>query len=192
MDPQPTSNESELRSLLLRGLGGDSRAYHHFLLNLSVLLRKYVRKQLERFRRPVDDAEDVVQEALMAIHARRHTYEPDLPVTAWAYAITRYKLIDCLRATERFAEAIPLNESEAAVSPIDEMETVISIRKGIALLPEKLRIPIQLGKLEGLSAKEIADRTGTAEVTVRTNVHRGLKALARWCGVERRSQDENR
>lgn len=191
MNPRPNSDEQELRSLLLRGLGGDSQAYQGFLLKLSVLLRKYVRKQLERFHRPPNDAEDVVQEALMALHARRHTYEPDLPVTAWAYAITRYKLIDCLRATDRHAEAIPLNEADTAVSTVDQLEAAISIRKCVAALPETLRIPIQLGKIEGFSAKEIADRTGSEEVTVRVNVHRGLKALARLCGVERRLRDEN-
>lgn len=184
-------HEQKLRCCLLKGLSGDSRAYEEFLLELSALLRRYIRRSLERVNRPANDAEDIVQETLIAIHSRRHTYEPDLPVTAWAYAIARYKLIDWLRTTERDARALPFSELDTAVDTVGQVEAVISVRKCISALPEVLRLPIQLVKIDGFSPKEIAGRIGLQETTVRVNVHRGLKALAQLCGVERRPRDEN-
>ena len=47
--------------------------------------------------RSATEAEDLTQEALMAIHTRRHTYDPSLPLMPWVHAIARYKLIDHLR-----------------------------------------------------------------------------------------------
>lgn len=115
MNSRRDATENDLRSLLLQGLNGSSPAYREFLLKLSQLLRAYVRRQFDRLQKSANDAEDVVQEALLAIHNRRHTYEPDLPVTAWAYAITRYKLIDHLRANNHELQAIPLEEVDSVI-----------------------------------------------------------------------------
>ncbi len=191
MNSRRDATENDLRSLLLQGLNGSSPAYREFLLKLSQLLRAYVRRQFDRLQKSANDAEDVVQEALLAIHNRRHTYEPDLPVTAWAYAITRYKLIDHLRANNHELQAIPLEEVDSVIDTRDQVEAKIAVQSVMAELPDTLRLPIKLVKLEGYSAKEAARRTGTSEATVRVNVHRGLKALARLCGVKQGSPDEN-
>jgi len=176
--------ERELRSLFLSGLDGDSNAYRKFLRTLSVVLRVYVQRQLARTQRPGSDAEDIVQEALIAIHTRRHTYERDLPVTAWAYAIARYKLIDMLRASSNERQIAALEDMDFVVDDRDQVEAAILVRKGVAALPATLRLPIEMIKLHGFSAKDVADKTGTSETTVRVNVHRGLKALARMCRGE--------
>ena len=51
------------------------------------------------------DAEDLVQETLIAMHSRRATYEPSQPLTAWVYGIARYKLIDEYRRTTNASKA---------------------------------------------------------------------------------------
>ena len=86
--------EHRLHQLLVRGLNGDAASYHQFLKALSAHLRAYFRKRL--FQR-LDEAEDLVQETLLAVHNRRHTYRSNQPLTAWVHAIARYKLIDLLR-----------------------------------------------------------------------------------------------
>lgn len=184
--------ERELQALLLRGLAGDAAAYRTFLAQLSELLRGYIHRQLEKSGKPAHHAEDIVQEALIAIHARRHTYERGLPVTAWVRAIARYKLIDCLRASGHDVRTIPLDDAEIAVDDTARIEAGITVRQGVAALPETLRMSIQSVKLDGDSPRDLARRTGTEEVTVRVNIHRGLKALARLCGVPERIRDANR
>ena len=87
--------ESVLRALFLQGLDGDAVAYRRFLGALSAHLRAYLGKHL--FGWP-DEVEDLVQECLLAMHNQRHTYQPQMPVTAWVHAIARYKLVDWLRS----------------------------------------------------------------------------------------------
>lgn len=91
-------NEERLRSLLVNGLAGDVVAYRAFLSDLAGDLRVYLRPRL---RSLPEEVEDLVQEVLLAIHNKRHTYRTDAPLTAWVRAIARYKLIDLLRRRSR-------------------------------------------------------------------------------------------
>src|ERR1700688_551212 len=90
--------EERLRSLLIRGLVGDASAYHLFLGELTAHLRSFLRRRMSRLP---EEAEDLLQELLLAIHNQRHTYDAKLPLTAWVHAIARYKLIDLLRRRSR-------------------------------------------------------------------------------------------
>lgn len=169
--------------LVQRSFDGNQAAYRELLRSLSELLRAYLRRQLYRLGRAECDAEDAVQEALLAIHARWHTYDRDMPVTAWAYAIARYKLIDFLRRATNGSRDLPLDDIEETASTDDAaIDTAISIKTLIAALPDKLRQPIELVRLNGLSVKEAAAVTGLSESAVKINVHRGVKAIARAFG----------
>src|SRR5450756_2355467 len=94
-----TTNEIELRALMTASLGGDAVAHRNLLNRLSCHLRAYYQGRFARIGRSATEAEDLVQEALMAIHTRRHTYDPAELLTPWVHAIARYKLIDYLRRT---------------------------------------------------------------------------------------------
>jgi RNA polymerase sigma-70 factor (ECF subfamily) len=70
------ANEVELRALMKASLGGDAVAYRALLSQLSAILRAYYKGKLARIGRSATEAEDLMQDALMAIHNRRHTYDP--------------------------------------------------------------------------------------------------------------------
>ena len=170
--------ETELRSLLLRGQGGDSAAYHAFLQRLSGHLRAFLRRRL--FGWP-DEVEDLVQECLLAMHNQRHTYQSDQPLTAWVHAIARYKLIDLLRAKSvREALHDPLDDELEvfAASATEASDARRDVEGLLATLPERQRLPIVHVKLQGLSVAETAQLTGMSESAVKVGIHRGLKALA--------------
>ncbi|PZO48341.1 MAG: RNA polymerase subunit sigma, partial [Alphaproteobacteria bacterium] len=80
--------------MLLQGLAGDDAAHRAFLTEAAGLLRAFFRNRL---RGAPEDAEDLVQETLVALHTRRDSYDSNYPLTAWMYAIARYRLIDFLR-----------------------------------------------------------------------------------------------
>ncbi|MCZ8093656.1 MAG: sigma-70 family RNA polymerase sigma factor [Acidovorax sp.] len=170
--------EEQLRDLLLLGLAADGAAYQRFLKQLSAHLRAFLRRRLAQ--RP-DEVEDLVQETLLAIHNQRHTYRPEMPVTAWAHAIARYKLIDWLRA-HRVKEALndPLDDASELFASSDSEAALAKRDLGQLLqtLPDRQRLPIVHVKLEGLSVVETAQLTGMSESAVKVGVHRGLKALA--------------
>jgi RNA polymerase sigma-70 factor (ECF subfamily) len=118
-------DEAELAGLLRAAIAGDEKAYAVFLARAAALVRGFVRR---RMTPGGIDPEDVVQETLLAIHLKRHTWRDDAPVLPWVYAIARYKLIDAFRRRGRrievdvddFADTIAQPEagpSASATSP---------------------------------------------------------------------------
>jgi hypothetical protein len=112
--------ETQLRPVFIAALAGDAAAYRLFLDTISTRLRGYLRQMLARAgRTEASEAEDVLQETLLALHLSRHTYDPASPVTAWAHAIARYKLVDHLRRSGRHAGNLPIDDEahQLAVRP---------------------------------------------------------------------------
>src|SRR6266849_630652 len=107
-----SSNEPQLRALMLAGLDGDEASHKSLLTKLSAYLRAYFKGQLARIGRGPSDAEDLVPETLIALHTRRHTYDRSQLLTPWVYAIARYRLVDYLRRTKAAAKDVPIAEAE--------------------------------------------------------------------------------
>ena len=179
----PGDVEAELCTLFLRGLDGEHAAYQAFLQKLSAHLRAFLRRRL--FGWP-DDVEDLVQECLLAMHNKRHTYQSDQPLTAWVHAIARYKMIDLLRSKSgREALHDPLDDDLAvfAESSTDASDARRDLTGLLETLPDRQRLPIEHVKLKGLSVTEAAALLGMSESAVKVGIHRGLKALGKRVGT---------
>lgn len=168
-----------LSEAMAASLAGDELAYQNLLLVLAKRLRAYFRRRLPM---RLSDHEDLVQETLIAVHTKRHTYDPQQPLAPWVFAIASYKLIDWHRRHGR---------REALHEPVEDWQDVLAdehaaadptaaldIRSLLAALPAKQREPIRLVKLEGLSVVEASAQTGLSVSAVKVGIHRGLKALA--------------
>ena len=174
------AKEASLRTLMIAGLNGDTAAYRALLSGLSGHLRAYYRGKLVRAGRGTEEAEDLVQEALIAVHTRRHTYDPTQLLTPWVYAIARYKLIDHLRQSQSTLTNVPIEDASEIIAADGEpaTESSLDLNKLLAMLPDKVRLAIRYVKIEGLSVVEAAARCGISESAIKTNVHRGLKELS--------------
>jgi RNA polymerase sigma factor (sigma-70 family) len=164
--------EGDWGALMAAAQGGDAGAYHRLLSELNVWLRHYYARRL-----PSSMTDDAVQDALIAIHEKRHTYDRQRPFVPWLAAIARYKWIDRLRvlksrATEELDHDIPVPDHEEAVTSATSLERLLA-----ELRPAQARV-IRLVKLEGLSIEEAAVRTGQSASLVKVNIHRGLGRLA--------------
>ncbi len=172
------AKEERLKDLFARGLAGNNAAYQTFLGELSSHLRAFLRKRLIRLP---DEVEDLVQEALLAVHNQRHTYDPSQPLSAWVQAIARYKLVDLFRRRAIYEQRNDtLDDGMDLFSSADAeaAEARRDLNKLLADLPDHFRLPIMHTKLEGLSVREAADVSGMSESAIKVGVHRGLKALA--------------
>jgi RNA polymerase sigma-70 factor, ECF subfamily len=180
MDELSHFHERELRALMTASLDGDAGAYHELLQRLTPHLRAYYRHRFARIGHGLTEAEDLLQEALIAIHTHRHTYDQTQPFTPWVYAIGRYKFLDYLRRTKHSLKDMPMESAEELIANSDmtAVDSGLDVQRLLAGIPSKAREAIQYVKLEGLSVSEAAARNGMSESAVKVAVHRGLKALA--------------
>jgi RNA polymerase sigma-70 factor (ECF subfamily) len=175
-----TTHETELKALMLASLDGDAASYRALLDRLSRRLRAYFKGKLAGIGRGASEAEDLVQEAVLAIHIKRHTYDPAEPLTPWVHAIARYKLIDFLRRNHASLADVPIEEADAIMAHDDNVsaESTYDVRRLMERLPKNMRCSIEAVKLDGQSVAEAAERCGLSESGVKVNIHRGLKALS--------------
>jgi RNA polymerase sigma-70 factor (ECF subfamily) len=177
-DAHPGDLETVLRPLWLRAQAGDEAAYRQALGLLAGRLRAYLRRRLARWP---DEVEDLVQETLLALHLQRGTWVAALPVSAWAVAIARHKLVDLWRRQGRrddLHDAIDDVDEQLLVSEPDDGGARRDLEGLLRELPAAQQQAIVLTKLEGLSVAEAASRTGASESAIKVQVHRGLKRLA--------------
>jgi RNA polymerase sigma-70 factor (ECF subfamily) len=145
---------------------------------LATRLRGYLKRRLSGLP---DEVEDLVQETLLALHLQRGTYDPTLPVSAWALAIARHKLVDLWRRRGRRDQPARRHRRRGrAVAGGRTRRRRRAARPGRAVrrLAAGAAQAIVLTKLEGLSVAEAAARTGASESAIKVQVHRGLKRLA--------------
>jgi RNA polymerase sigma-70 factor (ECF subfamily) len=151
---------------------GEGLAYRQLLQELDSWLRRYY---LQRLPRPA--ADDARQDALLAIHARRHTYMPSKPFGSWVSAIARHKWIDHLRNASRY-EAVVLPDEVPTEDRSDAVISAIVVDDLLRRLkPAQARV-IRLVKLQGVSIEGASGATGQSAALVKVNIHRGLKKLA--------------
>lgn len=175
-----TAYEIELKALMIAGLDGDAASHRLLLGRLSSRLRSYYKVRLASIGRGSDEAEDLVQEAVLAIHLKRHTYDRVDLLTPWVHAIARYKLIDFLRRTKASRSNVPIEDADDVMAAEDNIgaESKFDLKRLMDRLPKKVRCAIEAVKLDGQSVAEAAVRCGISESGVKVNVHRGLKAMA--------------
>jgi len=175
--------ETQLRPVFLAALAGDAAAYRLFLDTISLRLRGYLRQMLARAgRSEPSEAEDVLQETLLALHLSRHTYDPASPVTAWAHAIARYKLVDHLRRSGRHAANLPIDEEAFQLAAPDSAapDARLDLERAMQALPDRTRALIDRVKIQGTSVAEAANAAGMTETAAKVAIHRGLQAMAKF------------
>lgn len=160
---------------------GDRQAYVRLLEDVTPVIRGIVRARGGWLG--LEACEDVVQEVLLALHAKRHTWREAEPVQPWLYAIARHKVVDAVRARggrvslpiEDFADVLP------APNALDPTLRSDALRMISELDERSARIVRAIG-LEGASVSETGAELGMKEGAVRVALHRSLKKLANLRG----------
>jgi RNA polymerase sigma factor (sigma-70 family) len=151
---------------------GDQRAYRALLEAIEPWLDRYFKR-----RTPQGLSDDLVQEAMIAIHRKRHTYDPAQPFGPWMAAIARYKWIDWLRAQTRRAEVDMPADIASEVNHGNAVIAALSVEKLLGKLKPAQSDAIRLVKIDGLSIEEASQACGQSESLVKVNIHRGMKQL---------------
>ena len=166
-------DEATLARLMRAAQAGDGHAYAALLDAVAQWLRRYFRGRIAPER-----LDDLVQDVLLALHAKRASYDPARPFFPWLAAIARYRWVDHLRAAYR-ARTEELHEDAAAQESDEEVVLArISLNRLFERLTPGQAEAIELVRIEGLSVAEAAQRSGQSVSLVKVNIHRGLKKLS--------------
>jgi RNA polymerase sigma-70 factor (ECF subfamily) len=172
--PVPDRSEEERRWAAWMALaqGGDREAYTKLMSELADVVESYLHARFGGVRKS-DFLEDCVQEALLALHRVRHTWDRRLPFRPWLFAIVRHKVIDLLRRhAVRRTEPEPAEEPEG---PAHDPSLRIDGARLLAALAPTYREALVLTKLQGYSLEEAAERTGVSASAMKTRVHRAVQ-----------------
>ena len=128
-----------------------------------------------------DDAQDLVQEALLRVRKGLERYEPG-SLEGWlARIVTNVFLDDVRRRKRRPADAFPddpdrvLPESPSAEASSSELSQ--EIQDALAALPVEFRVPVVLCDVADQSYEQIAAALDVPLGTVRSRIHRGRRLL---------------
>ncbi len=173
------SNEERLKSLMLKALDGNATAYRDLLNELARVLEAYFKRRLHE--RWVMDAQDLVQDTLLAIHTRRITYNRDMALLPWVKGIANYKLVDFLRQ-RRHKMMTLMEEDLPTVDVSSSINARLDVDRILSEIPEPTSTLIRSVRVEGLSIEDAAHLSGLSQSAVKVAIHRGLSKLIRRFG----------
>jgi len=152
-----------------------------------------------RFRRKVfhiaykftgkhDEAEDLTQEIFLKVFRSLEKFNRDADFSTWLSSVARNYCIDHYRASKREREVLVEDLLAFDLAPassgnphraLEERDRRSFLRRGLEMLPGKLREAVVLRDLQGLSYQEMADQLHLPEGTVKSRINRGREELAR-------------
>jgi len=166
---------------------------------LSVLLTRYrpvVERQVQRFPIAPHDRADLVQDALLQVIRRLHTFRGDSQFSTWLYRVTANAALMRMRSERRRRYASfddHLNEVEQSVHAtaftssgewaeradhrVESQRQRAMLEEAVAELPEQWRVVVLEHYVEGSALQALADRLETTESSVRSRLHRARTAL---------------
>ena len=133
-------------------------------------------------------AKDIAQQVFLKLFTSIKQFRGQSEFTTWLYRIVANTCIDEQRKQRRFisfgdeAKVKGMAASESQEDDYLRRQMADSIRAALAELSPKLRMPILLKYVEGLSYDEIAEALGCSTGTVGSRLNRGHKILARKLG----------
>ena len=128
------------------------------------------------FLNDIQEAEDVVQEALSRIWEKRNQVDQVGSIEAYMMTMVRNLSLDRAKAKQR-VQMVPTINSEVEEDSKELESRITRIRLEIRNLPDSYRSAIHLRDIEGSSYEEISDILGLSLSDVKVRIHRGRKIL---------------
>ncbi len=172
--------------LMRASLAGDQNAYRSLLVAITPYIRVVVRRVADRGSSAVAvDVEDVVQEVLLAIHLKRHTWDQTLPLIPWLGAVTRHKTIDAFRRLGGRVMA-PIDDfAEVLAEPVRAEPGLGDAERMLSALSDRDQRIVRAIKMDERSAADVGRELGMTEGAVRVALHRALQALSKRFATQR-------
>lgn len=178
--PDDLATDAELAKAALTG---DQSAYTSLMRRHREAVFRLVRHQAG----DESEALDITQDAFIAAFAALRRFDGERPFRAWILRIALNKCRDwSRRRTVRrlLTFARPIDEAAAIADPGPDPEAALHsasavrhIQREVMALPAKLREPLILCAIEGMSQDEAARLLGVSRKTIETRIYRGRQKL---------------
>jgi RNA polymerase sigma-70 factor (ECF subfamily) len=120
-----------------------------------------------------DDAEDILQEVFIRMHAHLDTVREIDRLESWVYQIARNSIADYYRSRKRLValEDYPVEDEHPEEDTAEMLAP--ALREAVESLPEPYREALLLTEYQGLSQQQLADRLGISFSGAKSRVQRG-------------------
>jgi RNA polymerase sigma-70 factor, ECF subfamily len=184
-EPAGTPDEA----LLLRVGRGDERAFRELFARYASVAHALA----FRLVRQAQVAEEIVQEAFLAVWRTPERYDPARgSVRSWLMGTVHHRAVDAVRReqaqrrrTDQAAALVPSvaeDPTDDVVSALDLPRERRLVRKALAGLPDEQRDVIQRMYFDGMSQSQIAERTGLPLGTVKSRALLAMRRLRTHLG----------
>jgi RNA polymerase sigma-70 factor (ECF subfamily) len=164
--------------VLRKAQRGDERAF-------SLIVRTYETPVFNYVLRLVGDralAEDLTQEVFLRVFQGLPKFSLRCKFTTWLFQVTKNRVLDELRASERRPRHLVALEDVAPLevvdAPIERGETVDALWRAIEGLSADLKMALLLRDVTGLSYTEIADSLEITLATVKWRIYKAREEVA--------------
>lgn len=157
----------------------------------DVLFDRWAPRLLRYLERMVSDtatAEELVQETFLRVYRARERYAAESRFSTWLYRIATNLALNELRRPRRKRQHASTDDPEAPLELADlrPAPDVVAharvaareLERELSKLPERQRMALWLGAVEGHSYAEVASMLETTEKSVKALVHRARATLS--------------
>ncbi|AOM78519.1 RNA polymerase sigma factor [Pedobacter steynii] len=130
-----------------------------------------------------EESKDVIQELFSNLWINSDRIPDQLNLPGYLYIMAKNKVLNLIRRNKfQTAYLNSLSDfiteaSTATIDQLNERDLAMAIEREIQSLPPRMKQVFELSRKENLSYKEIADRLGTSEETVKKQVHNSIKSI---------------
>jgi RNA polymerase sigma-70 factor, ECF subfamily len=169
----------DLADLVARARSGDRAALEAVLSRVAPAVHRFGL----RMCRNVHDAEDVLQDTLLAVARHLGEFEGRSSLSSWVFSLTRSA---CARKRRGLKNRPPVSDEPLAAAPdpsaspeaaAADQELALALSRALDGLSDDHREVILLRDIEGLTAPETASSLGISVDAVKSRLHRAREAL---------------
>jgi RNA polymerase sigma-70 factor (ECF subfamily) len=158
--------------VLRKAQRGDERAF-------TLILRAYETPVYNYVLRLVNDrslAEDLTQEVFLRVFQGLPKFSLRSKFTTWLFQVTKNRVLDELRASERRPRAVVALDDVAPLevldAPFERLETIDAVWRAVENLNVDLKMALLLRDVVGLSYTEIGDSLEITLATVKWRIYK--------------------
>jgi len=176
MDNYKSFSDAELIPLFKLG---DREAFTEIYSRYWDVLYIHALKML----RDEQEAKDLIQDLFITFWAKASTIELKTNLSGYLYVSARHKILNRIRqkkTNDDFISGLAIfadKQDGSSLDQLTEKEIILTLEKEMEKLPPKMREIFELSRKQYLSYKEIADKLGISDKTVKKQISNAIRII---------------